>query len=281
MLLQSRSQQPKVQYSPAYTRIFNVLAVMELPAFVIGRTTTYQGLWARYQSSRTPSAVNEAGEYSEIEDISGLPMSLIDLFVYDPADLPERELWDWPGIPGTTLCLQLWETYRLAGILDRRIRCSWARAPISAVESPPTHTPTDLGDEGAIKATTHVLALRCISSLHAIYIGAVKSSKDDDMGVTTCVTYPLFVVSLHILWSLQRSKDNQFGPLSDDATQQYNSAWQNILEPWWEYLENMYRSENVKIQKALVQEVVKQNSIAPSISIDDVARSHDWELTLL
>ena len=89
---------------------------MDLPLFTVGRQYPCLNIWKDHCRAR-----NEPNE-SEVDKMSGLPKSLLDLISKIGDDVTERDFWDWPGQEGAILLVQLWEAYRLATILFLRQR---------------------------------------------------------------------------------------------------------------------------------------------------------------
>ncbi|KAE9579574.1 hypothetical protein CGMCC3_g4345 [Colletotrichum fructicola] len=97
-----------------------LMAVMDMPTFVRGRSTMTLGIWHRLrQAQETRHAKVEGG----IEVITSLPRSLLDIFSSIQDESSEDALLSWPGELGEIPQIHLWEAYRFAGALTgRRLR---------------------------------------------------------------------------------------------------------------------------------------------------------------
>lgn len=95
-------------------------------------------------------------------------------------------------------------------------------------------------------------------------------------------------VSLHLLWTLQRSQECP-QPDADiiKNTGRYTAAWQNTIEPWYNYLQSRYMRQDMKMKRKLLQEAVEKNVAALNSegrlkfsSLDSVAEEYGWEVGL-
>lgn len=92
--------------------LFEVMGIMDLPTFSIGRRHPHLGFWRRYCCKGKSPAEIETG----VEVVTGLPRSLLTIFAFIGKGTTEICFWDWPGAQGTFIQCQLWEAYRLAGV---------------------------------------------------------------------------------------------------------------------------------------------------------------------
>ncbi|CAH0003371.1 unnamed protein product [Clonostachys byssicola] len=96
------------------------MATIDIPTFVRGREIPSLGLWARIREEQSATA---EGMADDVETVSGLPRSLIDIFARIDNQSAEDAFVTWPGHVGDVPHCHLWEAYRLAGILiGRRFR---------------------------------------------------------------------------------------------------------------------------------------------------------------
>ncbi|QKD48665.2 uncharacterized protein FOBCDRAFT_128794 [Fusarium oxysporum Fo47] len=118
---------PALQQNVAVRHALELLAVMDIPQLVLGRVCPSLGLWKRFREAQDSW---EGGRMTDVEVVSGMPMDLLDIFADAEHDDTENlilrlSLWEWQG--DTAECLQhnLWDAWRLAGIVDlrRRDRC--------------------------------------------------------------------------------------------------------------------------------------------------------------
>lgn len=93
--------------------VFEGMGIMDLPTFSIGRQHSQLGFWKQYCCKGDPAPGMETG----VEVVTGLPTALVTIFAFIGEWTTERDFWDGPGAQGTFIRCQLWEAYRLAGVL--------------------------------------------------------------------------------------------------------------------------------------------------------------------
>ncbi|KAI3527822.1 hypothetical protein CSPX01_16693 [Colletotrichum filicis] len=97
-----------------------LMAVMDIPTFVRGRSTTTLCLWQRLRQGKRS---NNTEQDDGIEGVTSLPRSLLDIFSSIQTEASESAFISWPGEVGEIPQIHLWEAYRFAGILTgRRLR---------------------------------------------------------------------------------------------------------------------------------------------------------------
>ena len=102
-----------------------IMAVMDIPTLVLGRDICTMGLWERIRRAEDRL---EGGRPCGVEVLTGIPRTLLDIFAlfgHESSDDPDIEgtFWSWPMETGELPQRQLWEAWRLAGILTaRRLR---------------------------------------------------------------------------------------------------------------------------------------------------------------
>lgn len=161
------------------THLMEVMGVMDMPVFVIGRRTPHLGVWREHRQSMPDNI--DLNKHN-VEAVSGLPHSLLDLFAGIGQDTTEMDLWNWPGEKGSTSQCQLWESHRLAGMLS--VRRYQRRSGSLAAEMIPNqrHLPDN-----------EILVLRILSSIEAI-LTAEKSR----FLVINAINYPVLTAGLEL-----------------------------------------------------------------------------------
>ncbi|KAK7571046.1 hypothetical protein V3481_007115 [Fusarium oxysporum f. sp. vasinfectum] len=173
-----------------YTQhLIEVLGVMDLPSMVIGRINPSIGVWKllrRLQDGR------EQGRTNGVEVVSGVPRSLLDIFAgmadNDP-EYTEGRLRSWPGHVGESLQCHLWESWRLAGILEIRRRQRMERKARGLEKR----------DDDTSKQTPHteVVLCRLISAIDALQ-RAYQEPRNQHLLVHNGLKYPVFYASLEV-----------------------------------------------------------------------------------
>ncbi|EED14246.1 C6 finger domain protein, putative [Talaromyces stipitatus ATCC 10500] len=96
--------------------LVEVMGVMDMSVFILGRQTPYFGIWRQHRHG--PVNMSKQGD---VETVTGLPRSLLDLYSGIGETTSEQDLWNWPGEKGNLLQCQLWEAHRLSAILNRAV----------------------------------------------------------------------------------------------------------------------------------------------------------------
>ncbi|KAH8760569.1 hypothetical protein F5883DRAFT_619221 [Diaporthe sp. PMI_573] len=155
------------------------LGVMDLPTFVIGRQPLSRGIWRRYRQCQPVCQQERTGG---VEPVSGLPRSLLDLFSRIEEPNIEIDFQLWPGETGEYLQCQLWEAYRLAGVLMAK-RLRLGEACPNTPDTPPE------GNNAA--PNTHAYVHRLFSALEAVWLGSAQAQTGGSL-VMNAFLYPAF-----------------------------------------------------------------------------------------
>ncbi|KAL2832730.1 C6 finger domain protein [Aspergillus pseudoustus] len=168
---------------PFRGHLFEVMGIMDLPTFAVGRQYPNLGFWRQYCRER--SLADPASHQKDVEIVSGLPRSLVDIFSCIGHGATEADFWDWPGVSGNFLQCQLWEAHRLAGMLAIR----------EGNLLPSTQAPRESQSRSAVRPPTAVLVSRILSCVDAIYRASVEPEGRDTL-IINATPYPLFVAGL-------------------------------------------------------------------------------------
>ncbi|KAL5355112.1 hypothetical protein BJX96DRAFT_2026 [Aspergillus floccosus] len=170
------------QRSPFRAHLLEVMGVMDLPTFAIGRQNPSLGFWKAYCTIRQKQSPDDDG----VEVMSGIPRSLIDIFSrIEEGGATEEDFWNWPGCKGTLTQHQLWEAYRMAGILTVRHG--------QLHQGPPTARPQ--APRNPRIPETGILVPRILSCLDAICRASVEPDGKDSL-ILNAIHYPVFVAGL-------------------------------------------------------------------------------------
>ncbi|KAJ5170364.1 uncharacterized protein N7500_003147 [Penicillium coprophilum] len=174
---------PKPTQTHFRVHLLEVMGVMDLTCFSVGRQVPEIGIWRRYCQPATP-------RYG-IEPVSGLPRTLLDLFAGIGVETTEQSLWDWPGETGSFLQCYLWEAHRLAGILTVR-----QRANISSTLIPKNNVST-WRQPAKCPADTSALVARVLASLDALRLASAERPTED-IFIKNAILFPMFVAGLEV-----------------------------------------------------------------------------------
>jgi hypothetical protein len=229
--------------------LLEVMAVMDLPTFTIGRRTPYIGLWSRYCRDRDGS--------KGIELVSGLPRSLLDIFSGIGHNTLEEDFWNWPGEPGDFLQTYQWEAHRLAGIMTvRRCRAyviqsgrKWGGFEIGVPENPSRRLPT-----------TEVLVTRVLANLDAIRRGCKEPEAKHSLTMNG-INYPLFMTGLEL--NIMNS----------------HPEWKQLIRDCYCGSRRKEFEMGDRLQLTLLEQFWHKNDA--TIDVNDLARNIEWELGLL
>ncbi|KAL3496404.1 C6 finger domain protein [Aspergillus germanicus] len=158
-----------------------VMGIMDLPTFAIGRQYPHLNFWRQYCRSRL-------SDHDDVEVVSGLPRSLVDIFSSIGDGATEEDFWNWPGALGSIVQCQLWEAHRLAGMLA--IRDSSLH---SSLRNPETRNQPG----GRVVPSTTVLVSRLISCIDAVHRASVEPDARGTLAINA-LPYPIFVAGLQV-----------------------------------------------------------------------------------
>jgi hypothetical protein len=170
------------------------MAIMDMPTFVIGRLSPSVGLWKRLRQAQHTW---RNGLLNGIEDVSGLPRTLLDIFAHinDDGDRQvENDFWAWPGDVGETLQCHLWESWRFAGILT--IRRRW-RVSGRIPDNQGSDSPKSPEAVQARAASDEVVLCRLLASMDAVILGLGRPENGHTL-VFNGLRYPLVAASLEV-----------------------------------------------------------------------------------
>ena len=236
------------QQTPFRKHLLEVLGVMDLPTWTIGRRTPHIGIWNRYCRGH--------GGGEGIERVSGVPRSLLDIISRIGLGTVEEDFWNWPGEQGDFLQTRLWEAHRLAGILTfRRSRMF------------PTLGEASMWDvsRGAPEASprlpkTEVLLTQILANLDAIRRGCKEPGAQCSL-VMNGINYPLFVAGLEI------------GILDS------RPEWKQLIRDCYGDERRQENGFDDPLQLKVLEEFWKRNDM--TLNVNDVAREMNLELGLL
>ncbi|GFF96094.1 hypothetical protein CNMCM6069_004138 [Aspergillus lentulus] len=166
--------------------LFEVMGIMDLPTFSIGRRHPHLGFWRQYCCKGNSPAEIETG----VEVVTGLPRSLVTIFAFIGEGTTETSFWDWPGAKGTFMQCQLWEAYRLAGVLVvRHGGPGFPRPPDTEATKDPAM------QRGVILTPTMVIVSRLLSSVDAVCRASLDPERWDTL-IINAIAYPVCVAGL-------------------------------------------------------------------------------------
>ncbi|KAJ5090615.1 hypothetical protein N7532_009299 [Penicillium argentinense] len=246
-ILQSHglSEEPSIP-SSFRSHLLEVMGVMDLPCFSVGRQTCIGrkipciGIWRRY--------CQPAGPRLGVEPVSGLPRSLLDIFAGIGEETTEQSFMDWTGEIGSFMQCYLWEAHRLAGILSLRryIRSAVREEVVLDISTwrQPKQCPAD----------TTALVARILANLDALRLACAERPTEDAF-IKNAVLYPIFVAGLEVSAMCE------------------NPQWQSTIRKC------VLGSRQDEILLGLLEEMwLRKDS---DLSVDDLARERGVEMGLL
>lgn len=254
-LLDARAHSsPSPVPSPEFIQAIEIMAAMDIDAFVIGRKSPGLKLWRRYRGGDLFPLRDEA---DSIEVGCGVPKSLLDLIDFKAPDVyAEQALYLWPGFEGTFLQCHLWDAYRFAAMLDvrQKRRLTGASGQLGSSNSP---------EESSISLPSDVIVLtRGLSAIDAIYNGAVEHQAADS-ALMNALLYPLYILTMQVV--LSRQHEN----------------WYHLLEHWFHTEIERDRCANTQLAWEVIQDVLKQQKQGRSGTPDELASVIGNEVSLL
>lgn len=243
--------------------LIEVMGLMDLPTHSIGRKNPYIGIWKRYCS--VDCQVGPA-DRSEVEIVSGLPRSLIDIYAAIGNGTSEQEFWNWSGALGNFLQCQLWEASRLAGMLSvRRFHSRLAITPsvsITSTSSPMTADEAQSAPQQPfVPPSTIIIVSRILSSVDAIRRACLEPQERDTL-IMNATRQPVFVAGLEV--QVLNSKP------------EWKDMIRQLLSPVC--LRNKFCMSSRNLLE-LLEELWERNSEA--LDVEELARARGVELGLI
>ncbi|KNG86207.1 C6 finger domain protein [Aspergillus nomiae NRRL 13137] len=232
------------------THLLEVMGVMDLPTFTVGRSTSL-GFWRQHCRDGT-SLQHPLSD--EVEVVSGLPRSLLDIISCIGHGATEEDFWNWPGSPGSLSQHQLWEAYRLAGLLAIRYN------HLLLVPQPNgTLTGSTVQPNGASSLTlpsTTVLVSRIVSHLDAIRRAFTETEGAGSL-IFNAIKYPAFIAGLQtdIINAQPELKDVLRCCLSTyghpHGFERDFELLLEVLEEWWVHHHDMANAHELALARGM------------------------------
>ncbi|KAK0647524.1 hypothetical protein DIS24_g7663 [Lasiodiplodia hormozganensis] len=247
---------PAAATDPYTHHCLEVMGIMDLPGFVLGRTTTHLGFWRRFRSAqqvqRTEGGGGGEGD-DGIEPVSGLPRSLLDFFARADEPGAEERFWLWPGGGGETdgefVQAQLWDAWRYAGMLDHRRRWRGRSSAAGGVRE----------EAGIVVPSTERLLFRLLSCLEAVRLG-LEQPESGHLLVGNGTFYPFVMASL------------EFGILDQ------RPAWRLALDRFCDKFLRPDRSRNVQVLLEALEDARRRGD--EGFDADTAMRAQGVEIAL-
>lgn len=234
---------------------------MDLPVWTLGRQNSCLGVWRRNCAPRGFLRHDR----DQVEAMSGLPKSLLDVISAMDSSDSELPLWNWPGAHGSLAQTQLWEAYRLACILTQRQCGASIRSKCTASATFTDGGQIPIGAARGLKAplSTELLVTRIISSLDAIERALRHSTDSAEKPTlpTNALMYPAVIAAL------QADVFNKYTEYKDVVRRSLRVAGEPSI------------GEQSNLLLELVEEIW-QNHSGP-VNVDDLLHSRGVELSLL
>lgn len=246
---------------PYIHHCLEVMGIMDLPGFVLGRTTTHLGFWRRFRSAQQRRRTEGEEGHDGIEPVSGLPRSLLDLFARADEPGAAERFWLWPGgggggggTGGEFVQAQLWDAWRYAGMLDHRRR--WRRGRVVREEE-------TLSVAGAVVVvvipSTERLLFRLLSCLEAVRLG-LEQPESGHLLVGNGTFYPFVMASLE--WAILDQRP----------------AWRLALDRFCDKFLRPDRSRNVQVLLEALEDARRRGDEA--FDADTAMRAQGVEIAL-
>lgn len=179
---------PLDNVDPAFLSAIEVMGIMDIDIFCVGRLSPSLKAWRRYREGQF---VRYEADEDSVQSMAGLPRSLLDLLAFVNDELTEEEMWLWPGCHGTYLQCQLWEAYRFAAMLHIRGR--------DRTHSTPSSVPASKSSRMKLPSYS-LLLTRALSAIDAVFNGQAQPGAQDSL-VLNAIYFPLFQTSIEVLSS--------------------------------------------------------------------------------
>ncbi|KAF5675081.1 hypothetical protein FCIRC_7554 [Fusarium circinatum] len=169
-VLQARDLLNDPQRPPVANHLLEAVGLLDIPFFTLNRITPSLEIWKSYVQPH---------KHSGIEQISGIPYSLMNLLANMDSTTIEQDLLQWPGELGDEFAqIHLWEAFRLAGILHSRCLADHDQ---------------DQTTSSRVNISTEILRMKVFASIQAIIgIGTFNFR----LSLARAILYPLFVAGI-------------------------------------------------------------------------------------
>ncbi|KAE8364091.1 C6 finger domain protein [Aspergillus caelatus] len=234
------------------THLLEVMGVMDLPTFTVGRSTSL-GFWRQHCRDRV-SLQHPLGD--EVEVVSGLPRSLLDIISCIGHGATEEDFWNWPGSPGSLSQHQLWEAYRLAGMLAIRDGHLLLISQLSGTLTRTTVEANGASSRPIILPTTTVIVSRIVSHLDALRRAFTETEVAGSL-IINAIKYPAFIAGLQadIINAQPEFKDVLRCCLSTyDHPYGFERDFElllEVLEEWWVHHHNMVNAHELALVRGM------------------------------
>ncbi|KAE8310308.1 C6 finger domain protein [Aspergillus transmontanensis] len=234
------------------THLLEVMGVMDLPTFTVGRSTSL-GFWRQHCCNRA-SLQHPLGD--EIEVVSGLPRSLLDIISCIGHGATEEDFWNWPGSPGSLTQHQLWEAYRLAGMLAIRYGHLLLVPQSSGTLTGSTVQANEASSRPLMLPSTTVIASRIVSHLDALRRAFTETEGAGSL-IFNAIKYPAFIAGLQadIINAQPELKDVLRCCLSTyDHPHGFERDFElllEVLEEWWSHHHDMANAHELALARGM------------------------------
>ncbi|KAL0930086.1 uncharacterized protein CTRU02_214906 [Colletotrichum truncatum] len=172
-------------------RVLEFLGILDMTSFILGRQAPSADIWKHLREAQDGW---KEGRVKGVEALTGMPMSLLDIFAdipYHDRESLEGRFWDWPGEIGRFVQCQTWDCWRLAGILDVRRRKS------NKKRNQYLTTTVYQEPESSIAPSTDIVLGRLMAAIDAVLRG-VKLPQNQNLLIGNALVYPLMMASLEV-----------------------------------------------------------------------------------
>ncbi|KAJ1709863.1 C6 finger domain protein [Aspergillus flavus] len=234
------------------THLLEVMGVMDLPTFTVGRSTSL-GFWRQHSCNRA-SLQHPLGD--EVEVVSGLPRSLLDIMSCIGHGATEEDFWNWPGSPGSLTQHQLWEAYRLAGMLAIRYGHLLLVPQSSGTLTGSTAQANEASSRPLILPSTTVIISRIVSHLDALRRAFTETEGVGSL-VFNAIKYPAFIAGLQadIINAQPELKDVLRCCLSihyhPHGFERDFELLLEVLEEWWSHHHDMTNAHELALARGM------------------------------
>lgn len=236
---------PRQRLDPLLIHVIEVLSLMDMPTFVVGRQSPCLDLWKTYRLNRPPDEERMYDD-ADIEETCGIPRSLLDLICNIENINTKQQLWHWKGHAGNVQQCHLWEAYRFAAIL-RAEGSQWV-----------DHLSSSTGE------ASELAMCRLMASLDALFAG-LDLPQYHHLLIWNSVLYPLFVARVASIVS------PNFG------------RWGLQAHDWFETLASKQHMGNARTVKAFLGTFKArfESENLTVLDLESMATEDGKELTLL
>ncbi|KAK1635713.1 hypothetical protein BDP81DRAFT_430153 [Colletotrichum phormii] len=227
---------PNPEHDLSVRHALEFIGLMDMPCLVLGRQCPSMGIWRRFRKVQDSW---KGGRVGDLEVVTGVPQSLLDIFSdtpFETAEVSISRFWGWPGEMGEYVQCLLWDCWRFAGLLHirrREQRRNAARKDAQFVGD----------DQQDASPSSEIVLYRLISGLHLSDV-ACQLPENQHLLCRNGIVFPLITACLETRL-LKRHPDWKQTVDEVRAAAEKRYLFQ-LAKATWEVLDEAWKDETME-----------------------------------